>query len=224
MVARRDTVGGVAIRLRMKNNSPYNAAITGCTFKLHEFLSVLPLLMGNDSESKLKEEVENNNLLHVDSINSRKRFVAEFKNRFNAVPRDFWEGFASLDETAQRAGFFYAILQTYRLVFDFHFNVAVKKFNSIDREIKKSDIMMEFYEIAANDEFVDSWSDGTKGKCAEHYLTILRQAGLLIDSNLTPIRLNAEQARYYFENGENWFLEACFMMPYEIKNIKDQLL
>ena len=209
----------------MNNNSPYIAAITGCTFKLIEFLRVLPLLLDDHSEALLKAEIDNNHLLQVDSINSRKRFIAEFKRRYDAINREFWLSFRDWDETAQCAGFFYAILKAYRLVFDFHLNLAVRKFHSIDKELTKSDVMMEFYEIAANDSYVDSWSDKTKDRCAQHYLTILRQVGLLNNNGtLVPLRLTAEQARYYFEHGEDWFLEACFMMPYEISNLKDLLL
>lgn len=208
----------------MTNNSPYSASITGCTFKLEEFRRVLPLLLDDNSTELLKAEADNNHLLQVDSLNSRKRFIAEFQRRFDAVSREFWLAFSEWDETAQRAGFFYAILKTYQLVYDFHINLAVKKFRSVDKELKKGDVMMEFYEIAAKDSFVDSWTDNTKDRCAKHYLTILRQAGLLRDDTLIPLYLNAEQARYYFEHGEDWFLEACFLMPYEINNLKEQLL
>ena len=208
----------------MVNNSPYSAAITGCTFKLEEFRRVLPLLLDDNSAELLKAEADNNQLLQVDSLNSRKRFIAEFQRRFDAVNREFWLAFSEWDETAQRAGFFYAILKTYQLVYDFHINLAVKKFRSVDKELKKNDVMMEFYEIAAKDAFVDSWTDKTKDRCAQHYITILKQAGLLRDDILVPLYLNAEQTRYYFEHGEDWFLEACFLMPYEINNLKEQLL
>ena len=85
--------------------------------------------------------------------------------------------------------------------------------------------MMEFYEISVRDSFVDSWSDSTKRKCASSYLTILRQAGLLQDrtDELTPVRLSPEESAYYIPRGEEWFLEACFLYPYEINEIKSHL-
>ena len=86
--------------------------------------------------------------------------------------------------------------------------------------------MMEFYEIASRDEFVNSWSDNTKSRCASAYLTILRQAGLLEEktNTLKPIKLNSNEFAYYIRTGEEWFLEACFLYPYEIKDIKTQVL
>ena len=208
-----------------KNNSPYSAAITGCSFLYYEFQRILPLLMNEDSDNLLKDEIENNEILQINSRSSRLRFVAEFKRRYMAVPAHFWQTWKNMSESGQRAGLFYAILKTYKLVFDFHFNVTIKRWNGIDHQLLKSDIMMEFNEIAAHDEFVDSWSDSTKDRCAAAYLTILRQSGILDEkkNELQPIKLDADEFAYYICTGEEWFLEACLLYPYEINNIKSEL-
>lgn len=207
-----------------KNNSPYSAAITGCAFLYYEFKRMLPLLMSPDSEKLLKEEIENNQILHVNSQTSRKRFIAEFKRRYEALPMYFWSTWQEWSEIGQRAGLFYAILKTYKLVFDIHFNVTIKKWNSIIYQLSKSDIQMELNEIAAHDKFVDSWSDNTKDRLASQYLTILRQAGLLTDTNdLQAIHPDVSELEYYFRAGEEWFLEACLLFPYEINDIKSKL-
>ena len=65
-----------------KIDSPYSA-ITGCTFLYYEFKRVLPILMDENSSELLKKEIEENNLLQVNSLTSRKRFVGEFKKRFD---------------------------------------------------------------------------------------------------------------------------------------------
>ena len=184
-----------------KNNSPYTAAITGCSFLYYEFKRILPMLMSADAEKLLKDEVENNEILQINSRKARRTFMLE------------------------RVGLFYAILKTYKLVFDFHFNVAIKRWNSVDHQLNKSDIMMEFNEIAAHDEFVDSWSDNTKNRCAGAYLTILRQTGLLTEktNELQSVRPASSELEYYFRTGEEWFLDACFLYPYEINDIKTSL-
>ena len=148
-----------------KYNSPYTAAITGCSFLYYEFKRILPLLMSADAEQLLKDEVENNQILQINSRKARRTFVLEFKRRFASVPLHYWQAWQGWSEESQRAGLFYAILKTYKLVFDFHFNVAIKRWNSVDHQLAKFDIMMEFNEIAAHDEFVDSWSDNTKDRC-----------------------------------------------------------
>lgn len=204
--------------------SPYTT-ITGCTFLYYEFKRILPLLMDADSDSLLKEEVENNNILQVNSIASRKRFIVEFKRRYAAVSPLFWKAWQDMCEAGQRAGLLYAILKTYKLVFDFHFNVTMRKWNSIDHSLHKDDLLMEFNELSAHDEFVDSWSDATKDKCSSNYLTILRQARLLNEKTgeLTPVKLDASEAAYYVRSGEEWFLEACLLYPYEINEIKKHI-
>ena len=186
---------------------------------------MLPLLMDVNAESLLKEEVENNRVLQVNSIASRKRFVVEFKRRYAAVSPLFWKAWQVMSEAGQRAGLLYAILKAYKLVFDFHFNVTLRKWNSVDHCLLKDDLLMEFNELSAHDALVDSWSDATKNKCCSTYLTILRQSGLLDENTneLTPIRLEASEFAYYIHCGEEWFLEACLLYPYEINDIKSQL-
>lgn len=211
--------------MKNKNNSPYSASITGCAFLYNEFIRILPLLMDENAESLLKEEVLNNRVLQVNSQRARERFVIEFKRRYRAVPISFWADFVNMSEAARRAGLLYAILKAYRLVFDFHFNVTVRHWNSASHTIHKRDIMMEFSELSSRDAFVDSWSEKTKDKCASQYLTILRQAGMLQEktNELQPLHLEASDFEYYVRCGEEWFLEACLLYPYEVNNIKKRL-
>ena len=117
------------------------------------------------------------------------------------------------------------LVYSYFPYFDFHFNITIRKWNSIEHQIQKSDIMMELNEISAHDEFVDSWSENTKDRCASQYLTILRQAGLLTDktNELQAIHPDESELEYYFRSGEEWFLEACLLYPYEINDIKTSL-
>ena len=99
----------------------------------------------------------------------------------------------------------------------------MRKWNSISKSVVHDDLEMEFNELSAKDEFVDSWSDNTKHKVASAYLTILRNVGLLDnEDNLQP--LNASNYDYYILHGEQWFLEACLLQPYQIENIKKALI
>lgn len=117
-------------------------------------------------------------------------------------------------------------MKAYKLVFDFHFNVTIKRWNSVEQTLCKNDIMREFGELSARDAFVDSWTDNTKDRCASQYLTILRQSGLLQEKTdeLQAPRLETSDYEYYVRSGEEWFLEACLLYPYEVNDIKKQLL
>lgn len=208
-----------------KKNSPYTAAITGCAFLYYEFLRILPLLMSENAAELLKDEVMNNRVLQVNSQKARQTFITEFKRRYNAVPASFWIMFQQMNEQAQRVALLYSILKAYKLAFDFHFNVTIKRWNSVDQTLRKNDIMMEFSELSSRDEFVDSWTDKTKSRCASQYLTILRQSGLLQEKTdeLHAIHLEAADYEYYIRSGEEWFLEACLLYPYDVNDIKMKL-
>ena len=204
-----------------KNNSPYTSAFTACSFLYSEFNAVLPLLKSDNSSQLLKEEIENRYYIKVNNEVSAKRIIAEFVRRYNAVPQDFWSWYDCLEESAQRAALLYVIIKTYRLIFDFHINVTIKKWNSVNHTLTSNDLQLALLDISANDEFLDSWSEQTKKKLMSAYLTILRQADMLDSktNELRSLRLMPHEFKYYVENGELWFLDACLLTPLEKVNV-----
>ena len=205
-----------------KIKSPYTAAITGGGFLFTETNVLLPLLQSADREALLKDERVNNRLLQINAESSRYNAIVEIARRYDAMPTNFWEDYKNMNEEDQQVALFFVILKTYKICFDFHINVTMRKWNSISKSLAFDDIEMEFNEVSARDEFVDSWSDKTKRKVASAYLTVLRKVGILDkDDNLHP--LSASNFDYYILNGEQWFLEACLLQPYQIENIKKQL-
>ena len=206
----------------MYKESPYTAAITGGGFLFTETNALLPLLQSPDRESLLKDEKLNNRLLQINAETSRYRAIMEIARRYDAMPVSFWNDYLAMNEADQQVALFFVILKTYKICFDFHINVTMRKWNSISKQLVYEDIEMEFSEVSARDEFVDSWSDKTKRKVASAYLTVLRKVGILDkEDNLHP--LSASNFDYYITNGEQWFLEACLLQPYQIENIKKQL-
>ena len=208
--------------MRTKIDSPYSASITGGGFLLEETNILLPLLLSEDRVKLLKHETLNNELLHINSESARKRSISEVAKRFDAMTRTFWEDYLMMSEADKSIANFYVILKTYKIIFDFHINVTLRQWKSISKSVAKDDIMPEIYEISSRDEYVDSWSDETKGKIASTYLTILRRVGILDEgNNLKTIKCN--NFEYYLQNGEQWFLEACLLQPYEIDMIKNRV-
>ena len=205
-----------------KIKSPYTAAITGGGFLFTETNVLLPLLQSADREALLKDERVNNRLLQINAESSRYNAIVEIARRYDAMPTNFWEDYKNMNEEDQQVALFFVILKTYKICFDFHINVTMRKWNSISKSLVYDDIEMEFNEVSARDEFVDSWSEKTKRKVASSYLTILRKVGILDnEDNLHP--LSASNFDYYILNGEQWFLEACLLQPYQIENIKKKL-
>ena len=157
-----------------KYNSPYSASVTGCGYMLDEMNNILPLLMSSEQDALLKKEIIENKYLMINTENTRKRAVAEFKLRYNSVSPAFWAQYQSFSREAQNVGMFYVMLKSYKLFFDFQLNVILSKWNSIQREVSKNDIIIAINEISANDDFVDSWSDQTKNKVAVTFLSMLK--------------------------------------------------
>jgi hypothetical protein len=211
------------ITMNNKYNSPYSAAITGGGFLYEETNVLLPLLQSADREALLKDELLNNRLLKINAESSRKRAAFEIRRRFDAMPARFWQDYQQMAPEDQVVALFYVILKTYKICFDFHVRVAMRKWNEISRHITKEDIMMELNEISSNDEFVDSWSDNTKDRVASAYLTILRRVKML-DSEGDLHTVRCGNFEYSLAHGENWFLEACLLPPYEIEPIKSRML
>ena len=126
-----------------------------------------------------------------------------------------------MEQNAQKIALFFVILKTYKICFDFQINVTRNKWQSISHSVSIDDLLMEFNEIGARDEFVDSWTDNTRKKIASTYLSILRKVGMLDEENvLHPVKDTDETMAYYIRIGEQWFLDACLLQPFEINEIK----
>ncbi len=196
--------------------------MTGCGFMHSEMTAMLPLLLAPDADALIKQEITENNILLIKSESSRKRAVAEFRRRFNAVPREFWEWYNTVSENTQLFAMFFVNLKAYRILFDFQVNVVVNNWNGISQSVSYNDILSEMYQISANDDFVDSWSDETKNKVVSWFITMISKVGLLDKktSQLSSPIINEEEFAYFLKINEAWFLDACLLDPFVINRIK----
>ena len=203
--------------------SPYTAAITGGGFLFEETNLLLPLLQSEDRVAMLKEEMVNNRILQINAEKSRENNIREIVRRYDTMPVRFWEDYKEMAENDQKIALFFVILKTYKVCFDFQIRVTMRKWNGIAKSLTREDLMLEFSEIAAKDEFVNSWSENTMRKVASTYLSILRKVGML-DNNSELHSVEANNMDYYLKIGEPWFLEACLLQPYQIDSIKQMMI
>lgn len=212
--------------MKKLNNSAYSAGLTGCGFMLSEMIAILPILMQLNAEDLLRQEVYRNEYLSMRSEATRSRAIAEFKRRYAAMPKSFWEDFLLMTPEEQRIAMFFVILKTYRIAFDCQTNVVLKRWISANQYAYKSDFVNLMNDHSIVDDFVLSWTDATKGKVASTLITILRQVGLMsADSGqLHSIYLPDTSWAYYYKIGEPWFLDACLLEPYEVERIKQSAL
>ena len=209
-----------------KTSSPYSASFTGATMMFNEMNTVVSMLLKDNSSETVKKLRTDAQYLQINSTTGRERVTSELVKRFKMVPTSFWESYVNLAEAQKRLALLFVILKTYSLLFEFQVNLAIAKYNSIDRTINRNDVLAAMSEIASRDSFVDSWTQTTRERAAEHYLAILKQAGL-IDVLTGELKIpDVSDADFvdYIKSGDLWFLQACFLPNYRIENIKQLAL
>lgn len=194
----------------IERNLKYNGTFSSNGILFSETKRVLEILKGDDVNEDLKKEVIENNLLQINSEETRGRAVREIKKRNKFVTKDFWEHFDLSTENEQSLLFFYLCLKTYRILFDLHFMVTVKR-NFIDSTIPDTfNYKMAVDELASNNEKVAGWSESTLKKTLSNYRSLMRVSGLLKGKALVTPFLNDSFWDQFKDKGEFWFLEACF--------------
>lgn len=203
-------------------NSQYSASFTGATMMYNEMNIIVRMLLENDSQETVKKLKTDAQYLLIKSSTSRERVTIELVKRYRTMPTSFWQTYLTLGEKQQRLALFFVILKTYKILFEFQVNLAIPKYNSIDRILTKNDAYAALSEIASRDEFVDSWTDETRDRVASHYVTMVKQAGLS-DENTGELKtpdVDDLDLLPYIKTGDIWFLQACFLPAYRIEQIK----
>ena len=191
---------------------------------LDETVSLLPTLQSPDADSLLRDEVETNRFLQLGKAKTRLRMMTEFKRRYATMPPSFWKWFLALDRAGQVIALYYCLMCTYLLVKDVHLNLVLPRFKSANPVVSKADVERHICKIAAEDPFVESWSDATKGKVAGACLSFLRAVGMVdsVSGELKAVPVADKLAEHFISRGESWYLEALGMPLYEIKRIRER--
>ena len=193
------------------DNKKYDANFTAGGLLFHEFISLQQILLSDDFSTLIKIEEEENNLMAVDTLSARKRILSEVKRRFFNAPDNFWNQFYNWSDSEQKLGLFYLCLKTYPLILDLHFEVVIKKFK-LGAELSAYDINMRLDELASVNEGVASWSSSTLDKINVQYRKMLKDVGIYNGQYINgPQTQNDNFWRYFTDNNESWFLEACFI-------------
>ena len=209
---------GIAIH----NKSPYTISFSIGGLLHREILAVLPLFNREQTVELIREEIKQNNFLQINSEAARKRVMGEIRKRISSQDARFWQLFSQSSEDDQKILLFYVCLKTYKLVFDFHFNVTLSIWNSSSNTVDAYLYKMELDEIGGSDQFVFDLSDVSKKKSISSYLCMLREVNLLnaTSNQLKSVTPSAQVLDYMINNRELWFLDACLLSA----QTKSQLL
>ena len=206
--------------------STYSASFTAGSLLYKETTALLPLLLSENSGQLIKEEIKQNNLLKINSEKARERTVSEIQKRLSFVDHYFWEYYAVRQEKEQKLMLFYLCLKTYKLMFDYHFNVTLRQWNSSTPIIEPFLYQMELNEISGKVDLVYNWTDSTKEKTISVYIRILKDIDLLNSKTLRlkSVTIAGDFWNFFVKHRELWFLDACLLNPIAKKNIIDSAL
>jgi hypothetical protein len=198
------------------NKSKFSTSFTAGALLYNEFMGVLPFLKQTEFEKLLDQEKAENKLLKIRTESARTRVNTEIKKRARTVPSEFWLTFAGQSEQQQRIALYYLILKAYPLALDFHFEVVLKRWKSMQYTLDKYDLQMRLDEISSNEEDVGSWTDSTKNKTLTQFIRILREAGLMKENLIVKPEIHDNSFWHFFiQHGDVWFMDVCLLTKSE---------
>lgn len=198
----------------MKLKQPaYSAAFTAAALLYDEFIKAEDSLLAGDFLRYMEGEVLENTRLGIKTQSARKRISQEMAKRYRLAPPGFWLFFFERSEEEQKLALFFLCLKTYRLMLDYHLEVALKRWKAKSERLDVVDLQMRLDEISSSHSEVDAWTESTKKKTITVYLRTLTEAGLLRNGQLQkPTQVDPNFWAYFMKNGESWFLESCFLL------------
>lgn len=193
----------------------YNASYTGAGLLFYETESLYPLLIKPNADSLLRKEVKENKYLKINSESSRQRVSQEIRKRIQFADKGFWSYYHLSDEKEKRLLLFYLAMKTYKMVYDFHFNVTVPRVLSLELEIDPYKYRMRLEEIASVEENVAGWSEETWEKLITRYVYMLETAGLSVANKLTKPDVPPHFYCFFVGKKEYWVLDSFFLKQHE---------
>lgn len=189
----------------------YTTSFTAGGLLYNEIDALGTILRQPDWNSQLERDVKENRLLKVNSEASRKRVAQEVRLRMEYMTADFWPAYDQGSELDKKGLLFYVCLQTYRLIYDFHFNVTIPKFLSLETAVETYWYDMRLQELSSSHPEVNNWSERTKRELVRRYLDILRKVGLVEKDKLTKRTLSVTTFCFFLGKGDLWALDAFFL-------------
>lgn len=194
----------------IERNLKYNGTFSSNGVLFNETIRLVDVLKSEEVNVGLAKDIKENRLLQINSEETRGRAIREIRKRNRYAEPGFWEDFSLANEDEQRLLFFYLCLKTYRILFDLHFLVTVKRYHIDSTMPETFYYKMATDELASENKTVAAWSETTLTKTLSNYRSLLRVSGLLKGDQLTTPFVPVSFWNKFKERNEYWFLEACF--------------
>ena len=194
----------------------YSTTFAAGTLMREDAARIVASLEGGDLEAI------DSDVLDVPSRPGRSRRAREIVRRLEGVPESVWGDLPERSAEEQQAILYYCCMKTYRPIRDFHLDVVVPTWRSLDPALRLHDIRRYFEDRASQHPEIDDWSEGTWSKVQQVLRKMLEEAGLLRDGRLQPVRLPLPFWQRFVRVGDVWFLEAMLLNEAERQSVLQQ--
>lgn len=197
---------------KLKENSPYNAAITREQFLFYEMRTTAKLVSAGLSEEEIINRIVIENLFQYPTEKSVRRMALACIRRIHAMnDKSLVAAMATQPSEVSKQICLYAMMKQYRLVWDFMVTVIGEKYRLKDTSFGKIDMNIFFLRLQEQDDWVATWSDSTIMKVKQVLNKILVENEYIDNTNvdhLNPVWLNPVLENAIRSNNDDIILPA----------------
>lgn len=192
----------------------YNASNVG-GLMVEDSIRVFNYLHTKSNNSLDVKELEQ--ILPIKSENSRNRIFQEIRKRFYALDTEIANYFVSATREEQTIILYFAILKTYKLLFDVVFEILIPKYIKGESSVTKMDILSLLDSKAEDQPHIDNWSIRTRNNMATIMLMYLKESGLQKESKISALQASVHFWKLFANRENSWMFEAA-LLSNETKN------
>lgn len=173
----------------MNINEPYKASFTREQFLFHEMRVIASLMLNDFSDDEIINQVYESNLFQYPTEKSVRRMARNCLKRIHLLNDNILiDIIANGASDSAKQVCLYAMMNQYRVIYEFMVNVIGEKYRIKDFSFSKKDINVFFSRLQEQSDVVASWSDSTIQKLKQVLLKMLVDTEYL--DNTKSERLN----------------------------------
>lgn len=173
----------------MNINEPYKASFTREQFLFHEMRVIAGLMLNDFSDDEIINQVYESNLFQYPTEKSVRRMARNCLKRIHLLNDNILiDIIANGASDSAKQVCLYAMMNQYRVIYEFMVSVIGEKYRLKDFSFSKKDINVFFSRLQEQSDVVASWSDSTIQKLKQVLLKMLVDTEYL--DNTKSERLN----------------------------------
>lgn len=158
----------------MNINEPYKATFTREQFLFYEMRTVAGLMLENKTDDEIVSEIYENNLFQYPTEKSTKRMAKNCLKRLYLLDdMRLVRIIAKGASDSARQVCLYAMMNQFRVVYEFMTGVIAEKYRVRDYTFNKRDVNIFFSRLQEQSDTVASWSDSTIAKLKQVIMKML---------------------------------------------------